>query len=317
MTESFQPPEGLTTIRDFIRWGASRFSEAGLCFGHGTDNALDEAWTLVLHSLKLPWNLPGDYLDSNLTVEERFETAALLRRRIVERKPAAYLTGEAVFAGLTFDVDERVLVPRSPIAELIEHGFEPWLDAAKVARVLDLGTGSGCIGIACALAFPNAEIDAVDCSPEALEVAAVNVAQHGLEDRVHLIESDLYSKLPARRYDLIVSNPPYVCRSEWESLPREYHAEPKMGFYGGESGLDCVERILAGAAERLSERGILVVEAGSSAHALKARYPSAPFVWLEFERGGDGVFLLTAQELHTFDFGVGSRPDAGFKESLI
>ncbi|MGH8558762.1 MAG: 50S ribosomal protein L3 N(5)-glutamine methyltransferase [Methylococcales bacterium] len=301
VTENLSPPEGLTTIRDFIRWGASRFSQASLSFGHGTDNALDEARWLVLHSLDLPWNLSNDYLSSVLTIEERLAATALIGRRIRERKPAAYLTGQAVFAGLQFTVDERVLVPRSPIAELIEQGFEPWLDASSVRRVLDLGAGSGCIAIACAFAFPNALIDAVDLSAGALEVAALNVAKHGLEERVELIESDLYTELPDRQYDLIVSNPPYVRRSEWEALPHEYHAEPEIGLHGGESGLDCVRRILTGAGRRLTENGLLVVEVGSSAQALLESYPGLLFVWPDFERGGDGVFLLSAEQLYAFD----------------
>lgn len=301
MAELLSPPEGLTTIRDFIRWGASRFIAAGLSFGHGADNALDEAAWLVLHSLHFRGTLPDEYLNSGLTIEERSAAVALIGRRIRERKPAAYLIGQAKFAGLDFSVDERVLVPRSPIAELIEQGFEPWLEASRVTRVLDLGTGSGCIAIACAFAFPNALIDAVDLSPGALEVAAVNVAKYGLKRRVHLIESDFYSNLPQRRYDLIVSNPPYLRRSEWEDLPHEYHAEPKIGFYGGESGLDCVERILTGAGARLTEHGILVVEVGSSAESLLESYPDLPFGWPDFERGGDGVFLLTARQLYAFD----------------
>ncbi|MGR9107183.1 MAG: 50S ribosomal protein L3 N(5)-glutamine methyltransferase [Gammaproteobacteria bacterium] len=302
MTDISAPPQGLTTIRDFVRWGASRFAEAKLCFGHGTDNALDEAVALVLHSLHLPWNLSNDYLDAVLTSEERAAVAILVRRRIRERKPLAYLTGRAEFAGLSFYVDERVLVPRSPIGELIEQAFEPWLDATSVTRVLDLGTGSGCIAIGCASVFPHAEVDAVDFSRDALDVAAINVAEHGLEDRVHLIEADLYAGLSDRRYELIVSNPPYVCRAEWEGLADEYHAEPRIGFWGGESGLDCVRRILAGAGPRLAEKGILVVEVGSSAEVLQESYPHVPFVWLDFERGGDGVFLLTAEQLNQFTF---------------
>ncbi|MGH8553783.1 MAG: 50S ribosomal protein L3 N(5)-glutamine methyltransferase, partial [Methylococcales bacterium] len=211
MSENLSPPEDLTTIRDFIRWAASRFAQAGLSFGHGTDNALDEARWLVLFALHLAWDLPNDYLASVLTSEERLRTAALIEKRIRERKPAAYLCGQAMFCGLNFLVDERVPVPRSPIAELIEQSFDPWLDSSCVTRVLDLGTGSGCIAIACALVFPNAVIDAVDLSAPALEVAALNVAKHGLEERVRLIHSDLYARIPEdRQYDLIVSNPPYV-----------------------------------------------------------------------------------------------------------
>ncbi len=297
MTDILSRPASLTTIRDFIRWSATRFVEARLTFGHGSDNALDEAAALVLPSLHLPRNLPDEYLSSVLTPDERLAIAALTERRVRERKPAAYLTGQAMFAGLSFFVDERVLVPRSPIAELIEQGFEPWLEPSTVTRVLDLCTGSGCIGIACAMVFPNAEIDAADVSADALEVAAINVAKHGLDGWVRLIESDLFVALPDRKYDLIVSNPPYVRRSEWEDLAEEFHAEPKIGLFGGESGLDCVSRILAGAGRRLTENGILVVEVGSSAEILQQFYPDLPFVWLDFERGGDGVFLLTAEQL--------------------
>ena len=297
MTDLLTPPEGLTTIRDFIRWGASRFVESGLVFGHGTDNALDESAALVLHSLHLPFNLSSEYFSAVLTPAERHSVCALIARRIHERKPLAYLTGQAFFAGLSFFVDERVLVPRSPIAELIEQDFEPWLEASTVGRVLDLCTGSGCIAIACAFAFPDAEIDAVELSPQALEVAAINVTEYGLESRLHLIESDLYAQLDEQQYDLIVSNPPYVNRAEWEQLAEEFRAEPEMGLVAGERGLDCVHGILEGAASRLNEHGILVVEVGSSAQAIIEAYPSLPFLWLDFERGGDGVFLLTAEQL--------------------
>lgn len=303
MIDASSPPDGLTTIWDFIRWGASRFANAGLCFGHGTDNALDEAAAIVLHSLHLPWDLSAEYLASVLTADERTETTAWINRRIDERKPVAYLTGQANFAGLRFFVDDRVLVPRSPIAELIEQRFRPWLESSSVTRILDLCTGGGCIAIGCAFAFPNAEIDGVDLSSDALEVAAVNVAKHALEDRVRLIESDLFSTLSDRKYDLIISNPPYVRRSEWERLPAEYQAEPKMGFYGGESGLDCVRRILAEAGRWLTKKGILIVEVGSSAETLRDFYPKLPLLWLDFERGGDGVFLLTSEQLETFTFG--------------
>ncbi|CAG7856004.1 partial 50S ribosomal protein L3 glutamine methyltransferase, partial [biofilm metagenome] len=220
----------LTTIRDFIRWGASRFAEAKIGFGHGTINALDEAAALTLHTLHLPYNLSEFYLQSALTAEERQAIIAVFERRINERKPAAYLTHEAVFAGLSFYVDERVLVPRSPMAELIEQRFTPWIEEDQVARILDLCTGSGCIAIACAYAFPEAEVDAVDISPDALAVAEINVDKHQLNDEVILYESDLFDALPDDLYDVIISNPPYVNVDEWQQLAKEFHAEPKLGL---------------------------------------------------------------------------------------
>lgn len=289
--------ETLVTVRDYIRWGASRFAEAGLFFGHGTANALDEAAALVLHVLRQPHDLPADYFAAALTLEERRAVVGLIDRRIEERKPMAYLTHEAWFAGLPFFVDERVLVPRSPMAEPIENRFAPWIDADRVHGILDLCTGSGCIAIACAFAFPEARVDAVDLSRSALEVAAENVRRHRMENQVALVESDLCAALGTKTYDLIVSNPPYVSRAEWESLPPEYHAEPRMGLESGVDGLDCVRRILQQAPAHLNPMGILVVEVGSSAEALLEAYPDIPFIWLEFERGGDGVFLLTAEQV--------------------
>lgn len=290
--------EGLLTLRDFVRWGASRLTEAGAFFGHGTDNALDESLALALHALHLDHELPPDFLDARLTRSERRAVTELLRRRIEERVPAAYLIGEARFAGLSFYVDRRVLIPRSPVAELIEAGFEPWLEAERVGRVLDLCTGSGCIAVACACRFPEARVDASDISEGALEVARINVERHGLAGRVRLIRSDLLDGLgPDERYDLIVSNPPYVASPELQGLPAEYRHEPALGLEAGEQGLDSASRILAGASDHLLPGGIIVLEVGGSAEALAARYPNVPFLWLELERGGEGVLMLTAEQL--------------------
>ncbi len=299
--------KGLKTVADFVRFGASRFNEAGLCFAHGTDNAVDEALALVLHALHLPAHppLPAELFHARLTRPERAEVVALLHRRIEEGVPAAYLTGEAWFAGLRFEVDRRVLVPRSPLAELIEEGFHPWLDGGRVRRILDLGTGSGCIAVACAHAFPDARVDAVDSSPAALDVARRNVALHGLEGRVQVLESDLFEGLgggPNRRagtrYDLIVSNPPYVPDEEMAGLPPEFRAEPAPALAGGRDGLDVVGRIVEEAPRWLAPEGTLVVEVGASPvvrAALESRF-DLPFVWLDAARGGEGVFLLNQRD---------------------
>ncbi len=291
----------LLTIRDMIRWGASRMNEAELHFGHGTDNAIDEAAALILHALHLPPDLHTDYFESRLTPPEKQVAMELIRRRIIERKPAAYLSQRAWFMGLPFYVDERVLIPRSPLAELIERQFAPWLsDNRKVTAILDLGTGSGCIGIACAYAFPDAHIDLVDISADALEVARRNVADHGLEEQIELIQSDLFAALKNRRYDIIISNPPYVDLKELEALPEEYRHEPQLGLAAGAAGLDVVEKILSQAATYLQRHGLLVVEVGNAQYALCEAFPDAPFTWLEFERGGQGVFLLNASQLSQF-----------------
>ncbi|ROR35156.1 50S ribosomal protein L3 N(5)-glutamine methyltransferase [Inmirania thermothiophila] len=311
------PPE-LRTARDFIRWAVSRFEEAGVVYGHGTDNAVDEAVALVLPLLHLPYGVPDALLDGALTAEERVRLAEAVDRRVRERVPVAYLTRQAWFAGHRFYVDERVLVPRSPVAELIERGFSPWLDEVEVRRALDLCTGSGCIAVALAHAFPEAEVDATELSREALEVARINVREHGLEGRVRLHEGDLFEPLPAQaRYELIVANPPYVDAAAMAALPPEHRHEPALGLAAGEDGLDCVVRILAGASGRLAPGGILVVEVGAGAAALERLFPGVPFLWPAFERGGEGVFLLRAAEVaeHAEAFAAEARRRAGMERS--
>ena len=301
--------ERLQTLRDHVRWAASRFNAAGLHFGHGTDNALDEAAALMLHALHLPPVIPEAYWDARLTRAEAAGFLALAKRRIDERLPLPYLTNEAWFCGLPFHVDARVLVPRSPLAELIEAGFAPWLEPDDVTRVLDIGTGSGCIAIACAHAFSGAGVDATDVSAEALAVARRNIERHGMVGRVRAWPADVYDGLPAARdYDLIVSNPPYVDAGDMAELPAEYRHEPRAALAAGDDGLDVVRRILAGARERLRDGGILVVEVGNSAAAVERQWPELPFLWLEFERGGHGVFLLTAEQLRQPDTDTDRTP---------
>ncbi len=285
----------LCTVRDFVRWGASRFTEAGLWFGHGTDNAWDEAVVLVCAALHLPLDSGARALDARLTRGEKQRALEYLERRVAERVPAPYITGEAWFAGLRFAVDERVLVPRSPFAELIGRAFSPWLTAAP-ERILDLCTGSGCIGIACALAFPDAEVDLVDISVAALEVADGNIAAHRLERRVRTLESDLFEELD-QAYDLIVCNPPYVDADDYADLPDEYRCEPELALAAGVDGLDVVRRVLRDAADWLEDEGLLFVEVGNSAAALEDRFPDIGFTWVELERGGDGIFVFSREDL--------------------
>lgn len=291
----------LVTLRDFLRWGETCLRRGDVFHGHGFTDPWDEVLQLVLHALHLPSDADPRILDARLLGSEKQAVVNLLEQRVNQRVPTAYLTHEAWFCGLPFYVDERVLIPRSPIAELIEKEFSPWL-AATPARVLDLCTGSGCIAIALAYAFPGAEVDATDLSAEALAVAVLNVERHGLEDQVRLLQGD---GLAAVRdsvathgaYDLIVSNPPYVDAEDMASVPAEYRHEPKLALESGADGLDFTRRLLAEAAACLAPGGLLVVEVGNSAPALEAAFPELPFFWFDFERGGAGVFLLTREQL--------------------
>ena len=285
------------TARDLIRQGTALFIREGLTFAHGTDNAEDEAAALVLHALGIGYDQPDSVLDRPLTVAQCAGVQSLLEARATTRKPAAYLVNEAWFAGLPFYVDERFLVPRSPIAELVESGFYPWIDPQRVTRVLDLCTGSGCIAVAAALAFPDATIDAADISSDALDVARINIQRHGLEGRVNPVTSDVFSGLAGQVYDVIVSNPPYVPVQEMERLAAEFRHEPELGLAAGSDGMDVVVRILKDAAQHLSGTGILVVEVGHFRDILTELFPEVPFLWLEFEYGGEGVFLLEAGQL--------------------
>lgn len=284
------------TINDALRWAVSDMQRADVYFGHGTDNAFSEAQLLLGHVLDLDFAQLEQFRAARLSTTEWQTFTQLIRCRIDERKPAAYLTGKAYFAGLPFVVDERVLVPRSPIAELIDKQFTPWLSSAP-KRILDLCTGSGCIAIACAHAFPDAEVDALDLSLDALAVAELNIAMHGLSDRVFPMQSNLYDAIPRQRYDLIVTNPPYVDAEDMADLPDEFQHEPEIGLAAGDDGLDLVRIILREAPQHLTEQGILVCEVGNSWVALAEEFPQVPFQWVTFERGGDGVFVLTYADL--------------------
>jgi len=297
MSESGDVMNELFTIRDLVRYGVTLFNGEGLYFGHGTDNALDESSALVLYALHLPHDLPGHFMDARLTEDEKSDIFDLFDRRVNERTPIAYLTRETWFANHKFYVDNRVLVPRSPIAELINNQFEPWVEAGNVETILDMCTGSGCIAIACAYALPDALVDAVDISRDALDVAEINVSQHHMEEQVELIQSDLFSELEGRKYDLIVTNPPYVDVEEMTNLPEEYRQEPELGLASGEDGLDAIRIILQQAASFLNSDGVLIAEVGASDDALQEAFPAVPFVWLDFEQGGSGVFMLTRDQL--------------------
>lgn len=287
----------LATIIDFIRYGASRFGAAGLTFGHSYDNALDEATHLVLQTLHMPHDLSPAYGQAKLTADEKQAVLALFEKRIDSRTPVAYLTGKAWFAGLEFKSDARALVPRSPIAELILSGFTPWLDDREVSRALDLCTGSGCIGIAMASHNPDWSVDLIDISESALSLARENIEYQNVEDRVRAISSDLFEGVRGERYDLIVSNPPYVTEQEFAALPAEYSHEPKLGLTAGEDGLDFALRILVEAPDLLTESGVLIVEVGESERALAELLPEVPFNWIEFNVGQMGVFVIDRSDL--------------------
>ncbi len=288
----------LVTVRDWLRWAVSRFNETGLSYGHGTDNAWDEAVWLILATLHLPRDMLDPWLDAHLTKSERLTLLNNLQQRVVHRLPTAYLVQEAWLGPFRFYVDQRVIVPRSYFAELLEHGFAPWIeDAEAVGTALDLCTGSGCLAILMAHAFPNAMVDAIDVSADALAVARRNIADYALEDRVHAIESDLFAAVKSKRYDLILCNPPYVTAAAMDALPAEYRHEPALALAAGEDGLDVVRRILAEAREHLNPGGILAIEVGHNQDLVTAAFPDLPVVWLDTEHAEGKVFLLTRDDL--------------------
>lgn len=301
MSTAYTQAEGqLLTVLDWVRWGASKLSASSAFYGHGTDNAWDEALALVMQSLEQDYQWADKILPARLVDDERHLLANRFKMRIEDRIPLPYLTHQAWFCGLPFYVDERVLIPRSPIGELIENQFCPWIDVSRVNKVLDLCTGSACIAIACAYHLPECQVDASDISKDALQVAEKNLERHQLSNQLRLIESDLFAAIPQQKYDVIVSNPPYVDQQDMRELPKEYQYEPRLALEAGSDGLDLVENILNNAKHYLSEHGILIVEVGNSQQALINRYPDVPFSWLEFVHGGEGVFLLTQSQLQEF-----------------
>jgi ribosomal protein L3 glutamine methyltransferase len=287
----------LPTVAQLLERGRRRLTRARLHYGHGTDNARDDAAALLWHVLQWPWPASNRSLRRPVSLRAQRQFVKLIERRIRERIPAVYLTQRCWFAGLSLYVDPRVLIPRSPIAELIQQHFQPWIDRTRVRRILDLGTGSGCIAIACARAFPGARVDAADLSGDALAVARINIRRHRLSARVKALQSDHFAGLRRSSYDIIVSNPPYVGRREFKALPPEYRHEPKSALEAGTDGLDSVKIILRDAAARLRPGGVLIVEVGNSEAAVRRAFPRLPFIWLAFERGGGGVFLLEREQL--------------------
>jgi ribosomal protein L3 glutamine methyltransferase len=290
--------EELFTIRDWLRFTVSRFEESDIFFGHGTDNSYDEAVWLILSALHLPHDTLHNFLDAVITEQERKHLANLIEQRITKRTPTAYLVREAWLRGFKFYVDERVIVPRSFIAELLEDGLQPWIEYPEMVNsAADICTGSGCLGILLAEAFPNAAIDVVDISPDAIAVANINIANYGLQEQITAIQSDMFTALKGKKYDLIISNPPYVDAPSMAELPAEYRNEPQLALGSGKAGLDHTHTILREAAKHLNDGGILVVEIGHNRDALLEAYPKLPFTWLEVESGNQFVFLLTKEQL--------------------
>ena len=294
-----QPKLGqqLHTLRDYLRWTLSEMQRHQIYFGHGHVDAWNESLQLVFNAVDLPWDSSLELLDGRLIDEEKARLESFVYQRCLERRPLPYITGEAWFMGIPFNVDERVLIPRSPTAQLIETGFQPWLGDVDVERVLDLCTGSGCIGIACAAVFDQAEVDLVDLSAEALDVAETNIVRHELSDRVRTVQSDLFNNLEGEIYDLIITNPPYVDQDDLDSMPAEYQHEPELALGSGPDGLDITRRILREAGRHLSEQGLLVCEVGNSEVHLMQAYPELPLIWVELEEGGNGVFVIDAPSL--------------------
>ncbi|MFO7325563.1 MAG: 50S ribosomal protein L3 N(5)-glutamine methyltransferase [Pseudomonadota bacterium] len=290
-------PAGAGDAATLLKRASARLARARLAYGHGTERPVDDAAALLAHAMGLRRPLEERDLRRTVSPRARQRFQALLDRRIRERIPAVYLTRRCWWAGLPFYVDERVLIPRSPIAELVENQFSPWVDPAAVRRIADLGTGSGCIALACAVYFPKSRVDAVDVDPEALAVARINRQALGLTRRVRLVKSDFFAKLGARRYDIIVSNPPYVGTAEFNGLPPEYAHEPEGALRSGRDGMNAVRVLLRESARHLTDAGVLVVEVGNTETRVRRAFPKLPFVWLSFERGGGGVFLLTAAQL--------------------
>ena len=300
MIDQEQVTKELKTVRDFIRWTCSLLNEHDVYLGHGNVSVWDESVQLVMAAIYLSWNNDAAVLDARLLSHEKKRIIDFVKQRVEERKPLPYITNEAWFMEMPFYVDERVLIPRSPIAQLLETEFSPFLRSGPVGHILDLCTGSGCIGIACAYVFEEAEVDLIDISEDALEVARINIEQHELDERVTPIHSDLFEAVNGMKYDLIVSNPPYVDQDDFETMPVEFQHEPELALTSGPDGLDITRRILREACDYLTDDGLLVVEVGNSEVHLMEQFPHVPLIWVDLPNGGNGVFAISAQELKQY-----------------